>query len=47
LIVAHEVTNAVIDRRQLARMAKRAKVVLAPESDQTLSVIADQGYVAV
>ena len=44
LIVAHEVTNAGIDRRQLTRMAKQAKAVLAPESDQTLSVIADQGY---
>ena len=44
LIVAHEVTNVGIDRRHLTRMAKQAKAVLALEADETLSVIADQGY---
>jgi hypothetical protein len=44
LIVAHEVTNAGIDRRQLTKIAKLAKAVLAPESDQPLTVVADQGY---
>lgn len=44
LIVAHEVTNVGIDRRQLTRMAQQAKAVLAPGSDETLSVVADQGY---
>ena len=41
LIVAHEVTNVGSDRRQLARMAKQAKAVLARES---LNVVADRGY---
>ncbi len=41
LIVAHEVTNVGSDRRQLAKMASKAKAVL--ETD-TLSVVADRGY---
>jgi len=44
LIVAHEVTNVGIDRRQLTKMAKQAKEILAPAPEETLSVIADQGY---
>jgi transposase len=44
LIVAHEVTNKGIDRRQLTKMAKLAKAVLAPDPDQSLTVVADQGY---
>jgi transposase len=44
LIVAHEVTNAGIDRRQLTKIAKQAKSVIAPDPDQPLSVVADQGY---
>ena len=42
LIVAHEVTNVGIDRRQLSPMASRAKEIL--ESDGPINVIADQGY---
>ena len=42
LIVAHEVTNVGIDRRQLSLMATKAKAVL--DADQPLNVIADQGY---
>ena len=42
LIVAHEVTNVGIDRRQLSSMATKAKAVL--DADQPLNVIADQGY---
>jgi len=41
LIVAHEVTNAPVDRRLLHRMAKEAKAVLEVEE---LEVVADQGY---
>ena len=41
LIVAHEVTNAVSDRRQLTRMARQAKTALQTES---LNVLADRGY---
>jgi len=44
LIVAHEVTNVGIDRRQLSPMAIRAKSVVAPEPKDPLTVIADQGY---
>ncbi len=44
LIVAHDVTNIGTDRRQLTRMALQAKSVMAPESNQVLRVIADQGY---
>jgi len=44
LIIAHEVTNAGIDRRQLARIAKRAKAIMAPVPEQPLTVVADQGY---
>ena len=44
LIVAHEVTNVGTDRRQLTKMAKQAKSVIAPEPEQALTVIADQGY---
>ncbi|MFT5391531.1 MAG: transposase [Gammaproteobacteria bacterium] len=44
LIVAHEVTNVGSDRRQLASMARQAKAVLAPESTDPLTAIADQGY---
>lgn len=41
LIVAHEVTNVVHDRAQLAPMAKAAKAVLNVEE---LDVVADRGY---
>jgi transposase len=41
LIVAHEVTNAVSDRRQLTRMAQQAKTALQADS---LNVLADRGY---
>jgi len=41
LIVAHEVTNALSDRRQLTRMAQQAKTVLQTDS---LNVLADRGY---
>jgi len=44
LIVAHEVTNVGIDRRQLTKMAKQAKAVMAPDPKQSLAVVADQGY---
>jgi transposase len=44
LIVAHEVTNTGIDRRQLTKMAKQAKAVIAPDPDQSLTVVADKGY---
>jgi hypothetical protein len=41
LIVAHEVTNAVSDRRQLTRMAQQAKTALQADS---INVLADRGY---
>ena len=41
LIVAHEVTNAVNDRNQLAGMAKQAKAALGAE---TMEAFADRGY---
>lgn len=41
LIVAHEVTNAVTDRDQLASMAETAKATIGAE---TLAVVADMGY---
>jgi len=41
LIVAHEVTNTVSDRRQLTRMAQQAKTALQTNS---LNVLADRGY---
>jgi transposase len=41
LIVAHEVTNAGSDRRQLNRMAHQAKTALGTDE---LSVVADRGY---
>lgn len=41
LIVSHEVTNAGNDRRQLTRMAKRAKAVLQANH---INVLADRGY---
>lgn len=41
LIVAHEVTNTGIDRRQLSPMARQAKAVLGTEE---LVAIADRGY---
>jgi transposase len=41
LIVAHDVTNAGIDRRQLSPMARKAKQLL---DDEPIQVIADQGY---
>src|SRR6516165_8949214 len=41
LIVAHEVTNAVNDRRQLLGMAKQAKAVLGAG---TMEAFADRGY---
>jgi transposase len=44
LIVAHEVTNIGVDRRQLSSMAIQAKLVVAPASSQPMRVIADQGY---
>jgi len=44
MIVAHEVTNVGIDRRQLSPMAIKAKSIIAPEANIPLTVIADQGY---
>ena len=44
LIVAHEVTNVGIDRRQLSPMAIKAKSIIAPDARAPLTVIADQGY---
>jgi hypothetical protein len=44
LIVAHEVINVGVDRRQLSPMAEQAKSVVAPDCSQPLQVIADQGY---
>jgi len=44
LIVAHEVTNIGVDRRQLSSMAIQAKSVLEPVLSRPLRVIADQGY---
>jgi len=41
LIVAHEVTNAVTDRDQLASMAQTAKATIGAA---TLTVVADMGY---
>jgi len=41
LIVAHDVTNAVTDRDQLASMAETAKATVGAE---TLTVVADMGY---
>ena len=41
LIVSHEVTNVGSDRRQLTRMAKRAKAVLQANH---INVLADRGY---
>jgi transposase len=41
LIVAHEVTNAGSDRRQLTRMAEQAKSALSVDE---ISVVADRGY---
>jgi len=44
LIVAHEVTNAPVDRQLLTKMAQQAKAILAPDPKETLSVVADKGY---
>jgi transposase len=44
LIVAHEVTNTGSDRRQLTKIARQAKAVIAPEPEQILKVVADRGY---
>lgn len=44
LIVAHEVTNAGIDRRQLAKTAKQEKEAMAPGPGHALKAVADQGY---
>jgi transposase len=44
LIVAHDVTNAGLDRRLLTPMAKQAKAILAPAPDQALRAVADRGY---
>jgi hypothetical protein len=44
LIVAHEVTNAPVDRQLLHQVAMQAKAVLAPDPDEPLSVVADKGY---
>lgn len=41
LIVAHQVTNVVVDRTLLAPMAAKAKVVMRAE---TLEALADRGY---
>ena len=41
LIVAHDVTNAPIDRQQLSSMAKRARRAVVSEA---LTVLADRGY---
>lgn len=41
LIIAHEVSNAGSDRKQLSPMAKEAKAVLGVK---TLKVVADRGY---
>jgi transposase len=41
LIVEHEVTNKGSDRRQLTRMAEKARTAIGTE---TLSVVADRGY---
>lgn len=41
LIVAHDVTNVVSDRRQLAKMGKQAKEILEVP---TVTAIADRGY---
>ena len=41
LIVAHEVTNVVVDRTLLAPMAAKAKVAMQAE---TLEALADRGY---
>jgi transposase len=41
LIVAHEVTNVVVDRTLLAPMAAKAKTVMRSE---TLEALADRGY---
>ncbi|NNC63269.1 MAG: IS1182 family transposase, partial [Gammaproteobacteria bacterium] len=41
LIVEHEVTNKGSDRRQLTRMAEKARAAIDTE---TLSVVADRGY---
>ncbi len=44
LIVAHDVTNVGIDRRQLSPMAAKAKQLLAADNEEQIKVIADQGY---
>ena len=44
IIVAYDVSNVGLDRRLLTPMAKQAKAIMAPASDQTLSAVADQGY---
>jgi hypothetical protein len=44
LIVAHEVTNVGVDRRQLSPMAIQAKSIVVPDPKHPLTVIADQGY---
>jgi hypothetical protein len=44
LIVAHDVTNAPVDRRLLTDIATQAKRVMAPEEDETLKVVAVRGY---
>jgi len=41
LIVAHDVTNTVTDRRQLSAMAKKAKAAMGAER---IDVLADRGY---
>jgi hypothetical protein len=42
LIVAHEVTNVGSDRNQLSSMAKQVREAMTSE---TLSVMADRGYI--
>ncbi len=42
LIVAHEVSQAGSDRRQLSTMAKQAQAILEPKTK--LTVVADKGY---
>ncbi len=41
LIVAHEVTNTVVDRTLLSPMARQAKAAMGAER---IDVLADQGY---
>jgi transposase len=44
LIVAHEVTNVGIDRRQLSVMAKKARAAIQTDDEAPFTIIADEGY---